>query len=65
LSQMIRSDSKLFTAVRGDCETSGVNWHGNRIAKDEWRRLAAMNDVNWRLLRDGIDLEGCSIQIRG
>ncbi|KAL6954114.1 aldose 1-epimerase, partial [Sarracenia purpurea var. burkii] len=46
-------DSK---AVHG--ETSGVNWHDNRTAKDERRRLAATNGVDWWLLRDEIDSEG-------
>ena len=48
-SMMSRDQQKLFNAACGDL-AKPINWHGNRLSKDDWRHFISGTILGWRLM---------------
>lgn len=53
-SMITAEQRRLLNAACGDL-AYGLNWHGNRLTKDDWRHLIAGTVLGWRMM-PGIDM---------
>lgn len=44
-----REQLNLFNSACGDL-SSQINWHGNKLSKDDWRHLLSGTVLGWRMM---------------
>ena len=49
LEMLSDEQRKLLNAACGDLAAQ-INWHGNRLSKDDWRHLIAGTVLGWRMM---------------
>ena len=47
--RITESQRKMLNAVCGDLANQ-INWHGNRLNKDDWRHVLSGTALGWRLM---------------
>lgn len=49
LEALTEQQRKILNAACGDLADQ-INWHGNRLSKDDWRHMIAGTILGWRMM---------------